>query len=148
MACLQDLPPTLGPAEDACNSGQRETYSDVASNNAQRLASRAVARSTSLRSSTASSDGVSSPSNPRRWHAGASSVQSSCNGGPANEGHDGLAPAFETGQTHSSYSFFSNGEYGQAPDVPPRTLSPEAGVDSLLCAQICPIHLMHLCTSL
>lgn len=122
----------MGPADDACNSTHSENYSDAASNNNPRLALRAVARSTSLRSSTASSDGMSSPSNPRRSHPGASRVHSFFNAGPANEGYDGLASAFEAGPTHSSHSFFSNREYGQAPAVPPRTLSPETGVHSLL----------------
>ena len=159
------MPPALGPAQDAHDSSRRERQHEAARGNAHQLSARFIARSTSLRSSTASSDGLSSPSNPLRSYAGASSVHSSLNSGPAHEAYDGLgrshagagsvhssynggaanenldglAPAFEAGPVTSSHSFLSNQEYGPGSDVPPRTLSPEAGMPQCMKGALVPM---------
>lgn len=90
-----------------------------------RPAGRQATRSTSLRSSTASSDGVCSPGNTKR--TGASSVHSYFTADPHAHGTERHAHPHKAEPVRLSHSLFSNHEYGLGLDAQRQTLSPGAG---------------------
>lgn len=126
---LQDVARPSSCTYDAYDSVS-ERQSEAASSSIYRPAGRQPNRSTSLRSSAASSDGLCSPGNPRHAHTGASSVHSYFTGGPNASAPDRLAPAFDAEPVGSSQSIFSNQDYGLGLDAQRQTLSPEAGNSS------------------
>ena len=123
--------------DDAYDGSVSERQSEAASSTIHRPAGRMPTRTTSLRSSAASSDGLYSPGNAQRSCNGASSLHSYFTGGAHSDPAEGLAPAFEAGPVGSSHSLFSNQEYGLGLDAQRRALSPEAGVHMCICPVSC-----------
>ena len=114
--------------DDTHDGSVSERQSEAASSTINRPPGRMPPRTTSLRSSAASSDGRYSPGNPQRSCDGTSSLHSYFTGGAHADSAEGLAPAFEAGPVGSSHSLFSNQEYGLGLDAQRQALSPEAGV--------------------